>query len=72
MAQQTKNRFAKRDQHCDVTKRDRKSQNNPILLWQLLNNGISFTKIHVMISKEIKKRNLLFFKLCTFFNKNDP
>ena len=31
MAQQTKNRFAKRNQHCDVTKGNRKSQNNPIL-----------------------------------------
>ena len=31
MAQQTKNRFAKRNQHCDVTKK-RKSENNAILL----------------------------------------
>ena len=41
MAQQTKTRFAKRNQHCAVTKRNRKSQNIPILLYQLLNNGIS-------------------------------
>ena len=34
------NRFAQRDQHCDVTE-NRKSQNNPILLQQVLNNGIS-------------------------------
>ena len=31
----------KRNQHCDVTKRSRKSQNNPISLYQLPNNGIS-------------------------------
>ena len=41
MAQQSKNRLAKRNQHCDLTERNRKSQNSPILLWQLLNNGIS-------------------------------
>ena len=35
------NRFARRNQHCDVTKENRKSQNNPILLQQLLNNEIS-------------------------------
>ena len=32
MAQQTKNGLAKRNQHCDVTKRNGKSQNNPFLL----------------------------------------
>ena len=36
-----KNRFAKRNQNCDVTKRNRRSQNNPILQQQLLNNAIS-------------------------------
>ena len=41
MAQQAKNRFAKRNQHCDVTKGNGKSQNNPILPQQLLSNGIS-------------------------------
>ena len=35
------NRLAKRNQHCDVTKGKRKSQNSPFLLKQLLNNGIS-------------------------------
>ena len=35
------NRFAKCNQNCDVTKENRTSQNNPILLQQLLNNGIS-------------------------------
>ena len=41
MAQQTKHRFAQRNQDCDVTKENRKSQNNSILLQQLLNNGLS-------------------------------
>ena len=45
MAQQMENRFAKRNQHCDVTEENRKSQNNPILVQQLLNNGISLQKI---------------------------
>ena len=40
MAQQMKNRFAKPNQHCEVTKINHKSQNNSILLQQLLNNGI--------------------------------
>ena len=47
-----KNKFAKRNQYCDVTKRNRRSQNNPILLQQLLNNGISLhsnTVIRIMI-----------------------
>ena len=33
--------LAKPNQHCDVTKGNRNAQNNPILLQQLLNNGIS-------------------------------
>ena len=41
MAQQTKNRLAKRNQHCNVTKENHKSQINTILLWRLLNDGIS-------------------------------
>ena len=32
MAQQTKTGLAKRNQHCDVIKRNCKSQNSPILL----------------------------------------
>ena len=35
------NGIAKCNQHCDATKRNRMSQNNPILLQQPLNNGIS-------------------------------
>ena len=37
----TENRFTKRNQDCDVTKENCKSQNNSILLQQLLNNGMS-------------------------------
>ena len=38
---QKENWFANRNQHYDVTEENRKSQNNPILLQQPLNNGIS-------------------------------
>ena len=48
MAQQTKNSFAKHNQHCDATKENRKSQNNSILVWLLLNNAIS---LHTLLVK---------------------
>ena len=54
MAQQPKNRFAKRNQHCDATKRNHKFQNNQILLKQLLNNGISLDSKTVTVAKQAR------------------
>ena len=53
MAQQMKTGL-QRNQHCDVTEESRKSRNNPILLQQLLNNGISLqTLMHLFCEYEI-------------------
>ena len=50
MAQQIKTDLQKGNQHYDVTEENRKSQNNPILLQQLLNNGISLHKQNYLMS----------------------